>query len=150
MTPADEGRALRGAAAVEPIDSGRYAVELSPLYTVMGHPHGGYLQCVVANGALAAASALGATHLHATSVTTNFVNAPSVGSAELRVEVRKIGRGVSFVYVALVQGDELVLESLVTLGTLREGSALRYQDARAVELAPREQGRSWGDERNRD
>lgn len=144
MTPADEGRALRGAAAVEPLGPGRYAVELSAYYTVMGHPHGGYLQCVVANGALAEASAHGATHLHATSVTTNFVNAPSVGSGELHVEVRRVGRGVSFVYVALFQREELVLESLVTLGILREGSALRYQDARTVDLAPVEQGRSWG------
>jgi hypothetical protein len=143
MSPADEGRALRGATAVESLAPGRFAVELSPLYTVMDHPHGGYLQCLVVNGALAAASAQGATHLNATSVTTNFVNAPSVGPGELRAEVRRVGRGVSFVHATLYQQNVLTLESLVTLGTLREGSALRYQDARPVELAALELCRSW-------
>jgi acyl-CoA thioesterase len=143
MSSAEEGRALRGAAAVEPSGQGRYRVELSPFYTVMGHPHGGYLQCLVANGALAAASAEGGTHLNGTSVTTNFVNAPAVGPGELRVEVRRVGRGVSFVYVALYQDSELSLESLVTLGTLREGAAVRYQGARAVELSALEQCPSW-------
>jgi Thioesterase-like superfamily len=143
MCPADEGRALRGATAVESIAPGRFAVNLSPLYTVMDHPHGGYLQCLVVNGALAAASADGATHLNATAVTTNFVNPPNVGPGELRVEVRRVGRGVSFVHATLYQRNVVTLESLVTLGTLREGSPLRYQDARPVELAARELCRSW-------
>lgn len=143
MSPTDEGRALRGAASVAPLGEGRYAVELSPLYTVMDHPHGGYLQCIVANGGLAAASEAGASHLNATSVTTNFVHAPSVGPGELRCHVRRVGRGVSFVHVELFQDDQLTLESLITLGVLREGSALRYQDAHDVELAPREQCRAW-------
>jgi acyl-CoA thioesterase len=143
MSPVDEGRALRGAAALEPIADGRFAVELSPIYTIMGHPHGGYIQCIVANGALAAASAHGGTHLNATAVTTNFVNAPVVGPGELRVEVRRIGRGVSYAYAALFQNDELTLESLVTLGTFREDAPVRYQDARPVELAPLEKCMSW-------
>ncbi len=143
MSSADEGRALRGAAAVEPSGPGRFAVELSPLYTVGDHPHGGYLQCLVANGALAAASAEGGSHLHATSVSTNFVNAPTVGPGELRVEVRRIGRGVSFVYAALYQESELSLESLVTLGSLREAGAARYQGARPVEFAALERSASW-------
>jgi hypothetical protein len=144
MCPTDEGRALRGAAAVEPIGPGRFAVDLSPLYTVMDHPHEGYLQCLVVNGALAAASADGATHLNATAVTTNFVNPPVIGPGELRVEVRRVGRGVSFVHATLYQRNVLTLESLVTLGTLRDGSPLRYQDARPVELAPLELCPTWG------
>jgi len=143
MSPADEGRALRAAAAVEPVSPGRFAVELSPIYTVMGHPHGGYLQCIVANGALAAASEEGATHLNATAVTTNFVNAPNIGPGELRVDVRRVGRGVSYVYVALFQDEALCLESLVTLGTLRDDATLRYQDARPVDLSPLENCHSW-------
>jgi acyl-CoA thioesterase len=142
MNPADEGRALRGAVAVEPVGPGQYSAQLSPIYTVMGHPHGGYLQCVIASGALAGASAEGSTHLHATAVTTNFVNAPEVGPADLRVEVRRIGRGVSFVYVRLDQKGELVTESLVTLGSLREESTVRYQYARPFDLPTREQSRA--------
>ena len=82
MTSADEGRALRGAASVEPLGDGRYSATLSTFYSVMGHPHGGYLQCVVASAALAEASAQGSTHIHVTALTTNFVNAPSLGAAE--------------------------------------------------------------------
>ncbi len=129
MEQAEPGRALRAAASVEPLGGGRFSVNLSSLYTVVGHPHGGYLQCVMASGALAAASEEGATHLHATALTTNFVNATDPGAAELRVEVRRVGRGVSFTYVSLFQNDELAAESLVTLGTLRDDSKIRYQEA---------------------
>jgi acyl-CoA thioesterase len=101
---------------------------------VMDHPHGGYLQCVVASAALAEASAQGSKHIHVSALTTNFVNAPTLGAAELRVELRKVGRSVSFVYVAMSQGDELTLESLVTLGTLRDESSVRYQAAPVPDL----------------
>jgi acyl-CoA thioesterase len=141
MSPADEGRALRGAASVEPVGEGLYSGQLSPFYTIMGHPHGGYLQCVIASAALAGASAEGSTHLHVTAVSTNFVNAPDVGAADLRVGVRRIGRGVSFVHVTLSQKDELKTESVVTLGSLREDSTVRYQYARPFDIPPLEKCR---------
>jgi acyl-CoA thioesterase len=136
VTTTESGRALREAAAVEPLGPGRYGVNLSQYYTVVGHPNGGYLQCVMASGALAAASEEGAHHLHATSITTNYVGAPDVGPAEVHTEVRRVGRGVSFVHVTLVQGGQISTESLVTLGTMHEDSASRYMDAVAPELAP--------------
>jgi acyl-CoA thioesterase len=142
MSPADEGRALRAAASVEPISEGLYSAQLSPFYTIGGHPHGGYLQCVIASAALAGASAQGSTHLHVTALTTNFVKAPEIGKAELRVEVRRIGRGVSFVYVTLSQKGELVTESLATLGSLREESTVRYQQARPIDIPPLEKCRA--------
>lgn len=129
MDPTGEGRALRAAASVEPLGGGRFSANLSSIYTVAGHPHGGYLQCVMGAAALAGASDEGSTHLHVTALTTNFINAPELGAAELRVDVRRVGRGVSFVYVALYQRDVLSTESLVTLGTLRDESRARYQDA---------------------
>jgi acyl-CoA thioesterase len=138
MTSGEEGRALRGAASVEPLGDGRYGATLSQFYSVMDHPHGGYLQCVVASAALAEASAHGSKHVHVSALTTNFVNAPTLGAAELRVELRKVGRSVSFVYVAMSQGGELTLESLVTLGTLRDESTVRYQAAPVFELPARE------------
>jgi acyl-CoA thioesterase len=134
MNSADEGRVLRTAASVEPVSPGVYSAQLSPFFTIMGHPHGGYLQCVIASAALAGASDEGSTHLHVTAVTTNFVNAPEVGAAELRVDVRRIGRGVSFVHVSLSQKGELATESLVTLGTLRDGSTVRYQYMRPFDM----------------
>jgi len=129
MDGAEEGRALRGAASVEPLGDGRFSVNLSSLYTVGGRAHGGYLQCVIASGALARASDEGATHLHATALSTNFVNACEPGPAQLKVEVRRVGRGVSFAYVTLTQHDDIAAESIVTLATLRDESAIRYQEA---------------------
>ncbi len=136
MSPADEGRALLGAASVEPLGPGRFLAHLSPVYTVAGHPHGGYLQCVIASGAIAGANDEGATHTHVTAISTNYVNAPNVGAVELRADVRRVGRGVTFVYVALFQHDVLATESVVTLGTLREDSPVRYQEAAAPDVAP--------------
>ena len=141
MNTENGGRALRDAASVELAGPGHFAVTLSEFYTIMGHPHGGYLQCVMANGALAAAAAEGATHLHPTAVTTNFIAAPSPGPAVLRTEVRRVGRAVSFVHVIMVQNDVVMTESLVTLGTLHEDSRPRYVDAIAPTLAPLEECR---------
>src|ERR1700691_850545 len=120
MSAARESRSLRVAAAVDRLGPGRFAAQISDDYTVAGHPNGGYLQCLWANVALAAASDAGSPHVHATAVTTNYVTAPNVGPAELRVTVRRVGRSVSFVHVELFQDDALTTESLVTLGTLAE------------------------------
>lgn len=139
MDGVNENRALRDAAAVEPLGPGRYGVDISENYTIPGgYPNGGYLQCVMANGALAAASAEGSQHQHATAVTTNFIGGLTTGPAQLHGDVRRLGRGVSFVHVSLVQGDKIVTESLVTLGTLHDDSSLRYMDARPPAMAPLE------------
>jgi len=126
---------LRDAAAVEPLSPGRFGVELSEYYTIVGHPNGGYLQTVMASGALAGAAEEGSTHVHATAVTTNYMGGPAVGTAELRTDVRRVGRGVSFVHVTLSQDDVVTTESLVTLGTLRDDSLPNYQDAPVPAMA---------------
>ena len=130
---------MRDAAAVEPLSPGRFSVELSEYYTIVGHPNGGYLQTVMASGALAGAAEAGSHHVHATAVTTNYMGGPAVGPAELRTQVRRVGRGVSFVHVTLLQDDVVTTESLVTLGTLRDDSAPHYQDAPVPRVAEREQ-----------
>jgi acyl-CoA thioesterase len=136
MSAIDDLRALRNAAGVEPLGEGRYAVQLSEYYTAVDHPNGGYLQCVLGNAALAAATEQGAHHLHVTAITTNFIASPSLGAAELRTEVRRVGRGVSFVHVTLIQDTVVTTESLVTLGILSDDSVARYMDASPPLLAP--------------
>ena len=79
MSAARESRSLRDAAAVDRVGPGRFAAEISDDFTTAGHPNGGYLQCLLANAALAAASEEGSAHVHATAVTTNYVAAPNVG-----------------------------------------------------------------------
>ena len=127
---------LADAAAVEPEGEGRYRANLVRDYTVLGVPNGGYLQCVMANAALAGASDEGASHLHATAVTTNFMTAPALGAVQLTTQVRRVGRSVSFVHVTLAQDDVVRSESLVTLGTLRDSSRVRYQSSPVPAIAP--------------
>jgi len=136
MGVARESRSLRDAAAVDPLGPGRYAGEISDDYTVVGHPNGGYLQCLLANAALAAASDEGAAHVHTTAITTNYVIAPNVGPVELRTVVRRVGRSVSFVHVELVQDAIVTSESLVTLGALAGDATVRYRHPKVPELAP--------------
>lgn len=139
MNAAPRSRSLRDAAAVDPLGSGRFAAVISDDYTIVGHPNGGYLQCVMASAALAAASEEGSGHVHATAVTTNYAAAPTVGPGELRTAVRRIGRSVSFAHVELVQNNTVTIESLVTLGTLAEDARVRYRHPDAPTLAPVEE-----------
>ncbi|MGA2294627.1 MAG: thioesterase family protein [Acidimicrobiales bacterium] len=141
MSDTDDDRSLRTAAGVEPLGPGRYSAHLSPLFSVVDHPHGGYLQCVMASAALAAASDAGARHLHATAVTTNFISAPETGPVELSAEVRRVGRSVSFVHVVMSQKGVIACEALVTLGNLGEDSRARYMDATLPTMAPLEECR---------
>ena len=138
MNAAHEGRSLRDAAAVDSLGPGRFAAEISDDYTVVGHPNGGYLQCLLANAALAAASDEGSAQVHPTAITTSYVAAPEVGPVELRTTVRRVGRSVSFVHVELIQDAVVTTESLVTLGTLSDDATVRYLQAAAVDLAPLE------------
>jgi acyl-coenzyme A thioesterase PaaI-like protein len=136
MSAAPESRSLRDAAAVEPRGPGRYAAMISDDYTVAGHPNGGYLQCLLANAALAAASDEGSPHVHATAVTTSYAIAPNVGPVELQTSVRRVGRSASFVHVELVQNDLVTSESLVALGTLSDNPSVRYLHASPPDVAP--------------
>jgi len=138
MTDNENYRVLRVAASIEPLGAGRYQADISESYTVAGHPNGGYLQCLLASGALAAASDDGSSHQHATAVAANYSTAPTIGPAQLLTEVRRVGRGVSFVHVTLVQDERVTTEAVVTLGTLRD-SAYRYMDADVPEVAPIEE-----------
>jgi len=126
---------LADAAAVEPVGEGRFRVDLAPQYTVFDLPHGGYVQCIMANAALAAASDAGAHHVHATAVTTNFVAVPSVGAALVSTQVRRVGRGASFVHVELSQDGQVTTEALVCVGNLHDDARARWQASTMPDVA---------------
>ena len=121
MTISEEGRALREAAAVEPLGSGRYSVTISPYYTIAGHPQRG-LSPVRHGERRTCGRVRGFAPPARDRVTTNYIGVPEVGPAELVTDVRRVGRGVSFVHVDAPPGGEVMTESLVTLGTLQEDS----------------------------
>jgi len=136
MSETDNPRSLRRATNLVDLGEGRYRAEISQHYTVVGHPNGGYLQCLLANAALLGARDAGSSHRHATAITTNYVGSPSVGPAEVTVDVRRVGRGVSFAHVELFDNGKLTTESVVTLGTLAESASPRYAQFSPVELPP--------------
>lgn len=139
MSATRMSRSLRDAAAVDPLGPGRFAAAISDDYTVVAHPNGGYLQCLLANAALAAASAEGSAHVNASAVSTNFVTSPIVGPAELHASVRRVGRSASFVHVELIQDCAVTTESLVTLGTLADDATVRYLASALPDVAPLEE-----------
>jgi acyl-coenzyme A thioesterase PaaI-like protein len=129
-------RELSRAAAVTSKGDGRFSVELSPNWTIMGRPNGGYLQCLLANAAVERAGELGATHSMATAISTNYVGAPKVGPGEISVDVPRVGRGVSFAHVRLFESGELTTESLVTLGNITGTGSPRYSGAAPMAIPP--------------
>lgn len=132
-------RALRVAAGVDPMGEGRFLAHLSPHYTIGdNHPNGGYLQCVIASAGLAEAAEQGSTHTHVTAQTTNYVGSPSLGMVELQVDVRKVGRAVTFAHVTMTQEGRVMTESVLTLGTLSDEPLIRYVDAAPPDVAPLE------------
>ncbi len=134
-------RVLATAAAVERTSEDRYAISLSKYYSVVGRPNGGYLQCVMANAALDAAQHHGAPHRHATAITTNYIGAPHTDAPdiEIRTDVRRVGKGASFVHATLYEHGDLRTESVVVLGTLHAESPVRYTEGTQFDVAPREQ-----------
>jgi len=137
LSAAPESRSLRDAAAVDPIGPGRYAAQISDDYTVVGHPNGGYLQCLLANAALAAASDEGS----ATSTPRPSRRTTSRPRRPVRNCTPKCDewseRHVR--HVELVQDEAVTSESLVTLGTLADDATVRYRLDELPALAPLEE-----------
>jgi acyl-coenzyme A thioesterase PaaI-like protein len=92
----------------------------------------------MANAAVTAAAEMGASHRFATAITTNYIGSPLTGVAEIAAQVRRVGRGTSFVHVELREKGELTTESLVTLGNFHPVDHLRYHDAPVFDVAPLE------------
>jgi hypothetical protein len=134
MESASAPRALALAAAARATGPGAFAVDLSENYSIQGHPNGGYLQCVLAHCAREVAAAAGSTHHDATAVSASFVGSPRSGPAEVSATVRRVGKGASFVDLALTQGERLCVSALVTLGNLPADA--RYQADEAPDLTP--------------
>ena len=124
MSAAPESRSLRDAAAVERSSvPGATPPSISDDYTVAGHPNGGYLQCLLANAALAAASDAGfgrtstrrpsrrTTSPRRKSVRSNFARRCGGWDEASRSSTSNSSRTAA-----------VTTESLVTLGTLAENA----------------------------
>jgi hypothetical protein len=132
-------RGLREAACVEATEPGRFRATLSPYFSVVGRPNGGYLQCIIAQAASKEAEVARARHRDVTAMTTNFLTSPQGVDLDLVATVRRAGRAATFVHVAAFEGDRLTSETLITMAELAPPGPPRYQETSPSSLAPLEQ-----------
>jgi acyl-CoA thioesterase len=123
--------------ALTQVGDGRWSVDLKQAWCVGSIPNGGYLAALTA-------SALGASLPQADPVssTTHYLRPCMVGSAQLRVEVLKLGRGHSTALATLSQGGKDRLVTLATYGDLAAASGENFHSAAPPELPPVEA--CWG------
>lgn len=133
--PSESPTSLRDAAAVRFVDEDHFVATLSPRFSIVGRPNGGYLQCLLGAAALAAAQRRGSPHADVTGISTQYVGAAAGETLILRTTVQKVGRSVTFVRVAAFDGDQLTSESLVTLGRVPSATP-RYESATLFPLPP--------------
>jgi acyl-coenzyme A thioesterase PaaI-like protein len=112
-----------------------FLATLSPRFSIVGRPNGGYLQCLLGSAAIAAAERAGSAHTDVTGISTQYVGAASGPTLELRTVVQKVGRSVTFVRVSAYDNDQLTSESLVTLGRVPRSSP-RYESASLFAIPP--------------
>ena len=100
--------------AVVPAGDGRYDIAVSPNWTIVGKPNGGYLMAMLGR---AAAAEVEQTDVLAASA--HYLRSPSPGPAAIETTVLRAGRSASQVRSRLVQGAHVCVEALVTVGVLR-------------------------------
>ncbi|HEY3682053.1 MAG TPA: thioesterase family protein [Streptosporangiaceae bacterium] len=101
------------ATAVRRAGDGVYDVELDAAYSMGGPLHGGYLMATLLRAALA-----DSPHPHPVANGFHFLRTPRPGPARVRVERLKSGRTAATARATLIQDDQVVLDSLVSAGTL--------------------------------
>lgn len=107
---------LLKATEVRPESDGRFSVDLAEDWTVGDKPHGGYLMAVLAKAGLASLPA-GTDPLV---VSCEFLRPPETGPALVETEVRKQGKTVASVGLALNQGGQSRVTGTITAGQLPE------------------------------
>jgi hypothetical protein len=126
--------AFDAATQVVPRGAGRYEATLDARWSIGGKLNGGYLLAVAARAALAEA---GQGHEHAIATSGAFPAPAAAGTALVRVEPVRLGRGPSMLRARLsdVEGRSPYLEALVTAGRIADGDPV-VPGPRPPELPP--------------
>jgi acyl-coenzyme A thioesterase PaaI-like protein len=106
-----------------------YSAQIDPVFTIGPKVHGGTLQMLCANAALAGFRATATDDsvpegIEAMAVSTNYLGAPDPAEITLHVWIRKRGRRVSLVDVEVHQSGRNLVHSTVTIGTPDGGTHL--------------------------
>lgn len=117
------------------IDEGRWAVEVSPRWAVLGGaPNGGYLTALVGRAVADAVP----THPDPATITTHYLAPTEVGPAEVEVDVLATGRRFSRVRATLRQGGRARLEVLAAFTDLAMHDGPDIGTGAPPDLPPRE------------
>lgn len=127
------GSMLDANTEITEIGPGRYSTELDAGWSIGGSLNGGYLQIPVVRAVLAAEG-----HPHPVAVTTDFLEAPQPGKAEIVVERLRVGKSVGTARATLLQAGQPVMVASVVTGILDNRPA-DVDMAPVVDLPPPEQ-----------
>jgi acyl-coenzyme A thioesterase PaaI-like protein len=126
------------ATTVRKTAEGRYAVDLDGDLGIEGAINGGYLLAVLTRAVID-----GSPHPHPVATSASFLRVAKAGPAEVRVEPLKTGRTAAVARVSLLQADQVLVEALITTGTL-DGDARPVYSADQEKLPPVEECLEFG------
>lgn len=124
------------ATAVDSHGDGRFAVELSPDWTVLGKPNGGYLLALMARAAEARLAELGVLHPFPVAASALYATVPDCGPAVCVVEVLRAGRSASQLLVSIEVDGARTVAAQYTFGGLDHHEPVRYSVAAPIDVAP--------------
>jgi acyl-coenzyme A thioesterase PaaI-like protein len=124
------------------VEPGTYEGELDKHWTIGPKVHGGAMLALCANAARTACAGgssdgLGPV-LEPVSVSASFLWAPDPGPMLLTTLIRKRGRRISVVDVALIQGDRTAVHAVVNLGEPEHGTVPLLSANPVLDLMPPE------------
>jgi Thioesterase-like superfamily len=111
-----------------------FRAELSPTWTVGSNPHGGYLLATLARAALATEPT--GAHPHPLTASALYLSPPTVGPADITVEVLRRGRSASHLRARLAQAGQIRVEALFTVGRLDGPDEPSWIAEPPIEVAP--------------
>ncbi len=105
------------AMALTSVGDGVYEGVLNEHWTIGPKVHGGVMLALCANAARAQFDGTGGVSPEPIAVSGSFLWAPDPGPMQVVTSVRKRGRQVSLIDVALKQGERTALRAAITMGT---------------------------------
>jgi len=108
--------------AVTAMAPAEFKADISPRWTIVGHPNGGYLLAMIGR----AVTELSA-HPHVLAASAHFLRSPEPGPARIEVEALRAGRSTSQLRGRLLVDEKPCVEATFTLGTLAPNSGPAWQ-----------------------
>jgi hypothetical protein len=109
-------RTFADVTAVTPRGEGRYDIDVSADWTILGKPNGGYLMAMLTRAAVAEVA-----QNQVLAASAHYLHSPVPGPAWIETAVLRAGRSASQVRARLHQDGHDCVEALVTVGNPRSG-----------------------------